>query len=125
MLNDADFRILEQSRLLCNISLDAVEAVLADCPVLALAPGDVLCVVPVEPAALDSGDLVYCRIHCALRVRRFVRLLGKGELARVVVTSELDEAEIAIPVRDLLGCVRTVQRHGRFVDSSGTSIQSA
>ncbi len=42
MLTDADRAILDQSKLFRHISIDAVEEVLADCPVYALAPGDVL-----------------------------------------------------------------------------------
>ncbi len=79
MLNDADFRILEQSRLLCNISLDAVEAVLADCPVLALAPGDVL----VEPEQENRSVYIVLEGDLSVKLRGReafeVTHLGPGE----------------------------------------------
>lgn len=79
MLTDSDRRILEQSKLLRHISLDAVEGVLADCPVYALAAGDAL----IEPE--QENHAVYIVLEGSLSVQLAgretfeVTHLGPGE----------------------------------------------
>lgn len=79
MITDADRRILAQSKLFRHISIDAVEEVLADCPVYALAPGDVL----IEPE--QENRAVYVVLEGSLSVQLAgretfeVTHLGPGE----------------------------------------------
>lgn len=79
MFTDADRAILEQSKLFRHISIDAVEEVLADCPVYALAPGDVL----IEPE--QENHAVYIVLEGSLSVKLAgretfeVTHLGPGE----------------------------------------------
>ena len=79
MFTDADRAILEQSKLFRHISIDAVEEVLADCPVYALAPGDVL----IEPE--QENHAVYVVLEGSLSVKLAgretfeVTHLGPGE----------------------------------------------
>jgi diguanylate cyclase (GGDEF)-like protein len=79
MFSDADRKVLGQSRLFRHISIDAVEGVLADCPVYALAAGDVL----IEPE--QENHAVYIVLEGDLSVQLSgreafeVTHLGPGE----------------------------------------------
>ena len=79
MITDADRRILEQSKLFRHISIDAVEEILADCPVYALAAGDTLIEPEQENRAVYivlEGDL---SVQLAGREAFEVTHLGPGE----------------------------------------------
>ncbi len=79
MITDADRRILEQSKLFRHISIDAVEEILADCPIYALAAGDTL----IEPE--QENHAVYIVLEGDLSVQITgreafeVTRLGPGE----------------------------------------------
>jgi diguanylate cyclase (GGDEF)-like protein len=79
MVSDADRKVLEQSKLFRHISIDAVEEVLVDCPVYALASGDVL----IEPE--QENHAVYVVLEGELSIQLAgsqsfeVTHLGPGE----------------------------------------------
>ncbi|MBE7421257.1 MAG: hypothetical protein EFKGCFLK_01266 [Rhodocyclaceae bacterium] len=67
MLNDAQRRILEKSKLFRHISIDSIEDVLAECPVYKLAPGDIL----IEPEQDNHA------VHIVLDGSLSVQLVGQ------------------------------------------------
>ncbi len=79
MISPADCKVLEQSKLFRHISLDSVEEVLADCPVYALAPGDVL----IEPEQENNAVFIVLEGGLSVKLRGReafeVTLLGPGE----------------------------------------------
>lgn len=79
MLTDADRKVIARSKLFRHISLDAIEEILAECPVYALAAGDIL----IEPEQDNhavylvlEGDL---SVELAGRETFEVTHLGPGE----------------------------------------------
>lgn len=88
MFTPADRRILEQSKLLRHVSIDAVEEILADCPVYALAAGDTL----IEPE--EENHAVYIVLEGELSVQLSgregfeVTHLGPGECVGEISMSD-------------------------------------
>lgn len=81
MLTDTDRKVITQSKLFRHINLEAIEGILAECPVYALAEGDVL----IEPE--EDNDAVYLVLAGRLSVQLAgreafeVTSLGPGECA--------------------------------------------
>lgn len=79
MISPADCKVLEQSKLFRHISIDSVEEVLADCPIHALAPGDVL----IEPEQENHAVYIVLEGDLSVKLRGReafeVTHLGPGE----------------------------------------------